>query len=169
MNCWVCGRGMKRKGFNACSQFCSNRLQSWIRVAASQARRLEIECLGCKKTFKPHTAKSRVCSPKCKNKMQKMLYPESHLKARAKQYGLSYEQFKTLIAAGCYAPGCKETEDMQIDHDHSCCPRSRSCGKCVRGALCKRHNLYLGHIENEYGFAIWVLKQPNIVMKGDWK
>lgn len=169
MNCFVCGRTLKRKGFNACSDFCTDRLQNWIRAAASQARRPEVECLGCNKIFRPKRVNSQVCSPKCKNKAQRNLYPNSHRRARAKQYGLSYEQFERIISAGCYAPGCQEKTNLQIDHDHSCCPRAGSCGKCVRGALCKRHNLYLGHIEKDYGFALWVFKQPNLLMKGEWK
>ena len=169
MTCWVCGRNLRRRGINACGGFCSQRLQDYIKAAKGQARRPEIQCLGCNKMFRPKRVDSQVCSEECRNKAQRTLYPSSHRKARAKQYGLSYEQFEQMIAAGCYAPGCQQSADLQIDHDHSCCPRRGSCGKCVRGALCKRHNLYLGLIEKDYGFALWVLKQPNMVMKGEWK
>jgi hypothetical protein len=31
-----------------------------------------------------------------------------------------------------------------LDHDHTCCPRGRSCGMCIRGILCNECNIGLG-------------------------
>jgi hypothetical protein len=66
-------------------------------------------------------------------------------------YGISEEQYLALLASqeNCCAI-CGLSQDaskrmFSVDHDHTCCPGKRSCGLCVRGILCNRCNIFLGH------------------------
>ena len=86
--------------------------------------------------------------------------PENRLRSRAMRYGLSVQALQVLLAAGCAAAidggGERCGGSLHIDHDHRCCNRSgRSCGKCVRAALCTNHNLGLGTYEAD---SLWAPK-----------
>lgn len=65
-----------------------------------------------------------------------------------KRYGITREEFEALLIAQagccviCELPFGESTP--HIDHDHACCPKDRSCGKCVRGLLCGDCNRGLG-------------------------
>jgi hypothetical protein len=82
--------------------------------------------------------------------------PEKVRAARLRRmYNISLEQYSTMLAAqgGCCAI-CEQSEtaldahgmvkDLSVDHDHACCPGKTSCGRCIRGLLCHRHNLAIG-------------------------
>lgn len=47
--------------------------------------------------------------------------------------------------------------DPVIDHDHACCPGKRTCGRCVRGLLCRACNLDLAVVERRWHqlWRIW--------------
>lgn len=50
----------------------------------------------------------------------------------------------------CYLCGCSlEGILVRIDHDHRCCPPSRSCRSCRRGLACDPCNKALGMINDD--------------------
>jgi Recombination endonuclease VII len=72
--------------------------------------------------------------------------------------GLTRERFQAMLEAQDYACAmCREPfgEDQTIfaDHDHACCPGTRSCGKCLRGLLCLTCNVAVGYVET-YGDVV---------------
>lgn len=40
-----------------------------------------------------------------------------------------------------------------VDHDHKCCERGTSCGKCIRGILCRKCNVALGYLQDDADLA----------------
>lgn len=82
------------------------------------------------------------------------------------KYGIDYDDLLKEQAGVCGI--CSSTEEevyrnrFDVDHDHSCCPGTRSCGECVRGLLCTRCNLLLGlykddieTITSTFGGSVW--------------
>ena len=66
-------------------------------------------------------------------------------------YSLTKDQYLEILDSqnGCCAICEKIVEKPYIDHDHSCCPTEVSCGKCVRGILCQKCNMFM-HYVDEY-------------------
>ena len=69
------------------------------------------------------------------------------------QYGITMERRDEMLAEqdGCGIchrpdPGAR---DWHTDHDHACCPGTKSCGKCVRGVLCRGCNTAIGLMNDD--------------------
>lgn len=58
-----------------------------------------------------------------------------------RNYSLSNDQI-LQIPDKCEA--CGAAGPVVVDHDHDCCPGDRSCGKCVRGYICRKCNSGIG-------------------------
>lgn len=77
------------------------------------------------------------------------------------KYGITVEQYDVMFAAqggNCAACNRPEIEidkrtgllrKLSIDHDHACCPGSRSCGQCIRGLLCGKCNRGIGSLGDD--------------------
>jgi hypothetical protein len=69
-------------------------------------------------------------------------------------YKMTPEQYNNMliaqnyICAVCQQP-CKTERGLAVDHDHSCCPGNKSCGKCIRGLLCINCNRGLGMFQDD--------------------
>lgn len=50
------------------------------------------------------------------------------------------------LCAICHEP---DSIKLAVDHDHACCDGDYSCGKCVRGLLCKRCNMAIGLLQDK--------------------
>jgi hypothetical protein len=64
------------------------------------------------------------------------------------RYKITLEQYETLLKKqGGTCALCGEPPDnnpLSVDHDHSCCPTDRCCGKCIRGLVHRRCNTLIG-------------------------
>lgn len=70
------------------------------------------------------------------------------------RFSLAPEEYDRLlteqggVCLGCLL-GPEEVGDLVVDHDWSCCPGERSCGKCIRGLLCRKCNSALGMVRDD--------------------
>lgn len=117
------------------------------------------ECQLCREwkpesDYRPHRATSDGLRARCQD-CYKRTYDPAASRARMlmRNYRLTPEQYEEMVAAqgdSCATCGTSSRggSAWHIDHDHSCCPGSKSCGECVRGLLCSDCNQALGMVRD---------------------
>lgn len=79
---------------------------------------------------------------------------KNNLKAK---FGITIKMYDRMLTeqggkcaiCGSTDPGGRWGTNFMVDHDHSCCPGQKSCGKCIRGLLCASCNVGLGAFSDE--------------------
>lgn len=105
------------------------------------------KCISCVRSYQNQFyRKSRQKNPEefFLNQRKQMLWTK---------YRMTVEQYDDmLLKQGGSCALCPRTpgqsENFVVDHDHSCCPGARSCGKCIRGILCRPCNTVLGLVND---------------------
>lgn len=97
--------------------------------------------------------------------------PEYKAKYRAWQlkryYGLTTERFDAIFesqgraCASCGSDTPRWTKGWCIDHDHTCCQVTPTCGKCVRGILCMPCNMTVGMMKESVDDLLAVVDYLN--------
>lgn len=96
--------------------------------------------------------------PRCathNRERKKLVSQRSHGLRIEATYGISadfYWQLYDHQGGRCYV--CRKatgkSKRLAVDHDHRCCPGTKSCGRCVRGLACGRCNYdVLGKLGDE--------------------
>ncbi len=112
----------------------------------------ERACEKCSQMYTPGNANvQRWCKVCC---------PSRTALNRLKSFNISQPEYEAmLIKQNGLCDLCKEKPAVVVDHKHHGCQKSgskRTCGKCVRGLLCKMCNLFL---------AAWEA-HPELIHKG---
>lgn len=135
------------------------RQQAYRDLPPREVTATESTCARCGETrpaseFGPWKAKLNGLSPYCKpcQRRPKDIYRKGNLA----RYGMTVASYDEMLArqgdgcAICHAEqSTGRSTRLHIDHDQTCCPRYKSCGKCVRGLLCVNCNQGLGQFKDD--------------------
>lgn len=119
--------------------------RKWCAECYALMRRPKKTCSACSGVFAADLLQGKRCRP-CVGKA-------THEKYVGKVYSLPPGAYDQILAAqGGACAIClriPRAKRLATDHAHSCCPGPVSCGRCVRGLLCRSCNRFvLGHLRD---------------------
>jgi hypothetical protein len=146
--CCFCGKKLYDSKYGARKVACSPECRALARARAEKTLR-KMVCVICEEELPAErTSSKRLCDKEqCKKESdwRRNLFRIHHIRAED-FYKMAEEQ--NWGCAICKEPlffaidGSKN--QINVDHDHGCCPNRIGCGKCVRGILCNGCNGGMG-------------------------
>lgn len=93
-----------------------------------------------------------VAATKTLDRLQSWCSPCSSDYMSSARYGMTRADVLDMVTkqGGCAMCGTAEPRNpgfrngWHVDHDHSCCPTDRTCGRCIRAILCAECNKLIG-------------------------
>lgn len=141
--CCICGGTLVRGGMGRPKVACSDSCKKAATSLALKTARI-YDCIVCAKEISPiRDSRVKTCSPECKKEKnwRRNLFRVHHLR---------FEEFEAILTSqGGLCAICSydfqgDKSQMNVDHDHYCCPGRIGCGKCVRGICCNGCNGGMG-------------------------
>lgn len=114
--------------------------------------KLSSRCKRCKNNYAREYVSANRESRNKYNKTWRDRNPEKVLARRLRnRYNTTLEQYNEILhLQGGVCAICKLSEaPFVLDHDHGCCNKDESCGRCVRGILCRKCNAGLGMFSDD--------------------
>ena len=107
-------------------------------------------CINCQ-VYLPETMFQN--NPLSFDKKQPYCMPCISERRYVSHYGLKKSEIQAILdrqdgCAICHVKEVTGDKNWHIDHDHTCCPGVKTCGKCVRGVLCGFCNRALGQFKD---------------------
>jgi hypothetical protein len=139
-------------------KFPEGRTGTWAGVHAHQ-RAQEPLCAACEAAGKAYSAghyRERLSKQRrAEYERNRDHYVERNYWASHRLTLQGYEEMLAAQGGRCAIcrtdrPGGKHGKRFHIDHDHSCCPKGKSCEKCRRGLLCANCNVGLGAFGDDH-------------------
>lgn len=126
-----------------------------------------VGCKDCKREGRQKWRPTPYPGPRCAThfgEWKKLKKTERRESSVYDRYNLPPEVYRALLAQqnGLCAI-CQRWRANSVDHDHKCCDGPFSCGKCVRGLLCRTCNTILGRWRDDaetFLRAAQYLKEP---------
>lgn len=126
-------------------------------MTATKAR---LTCVDCEKEGLPLTRKATRPGPLCVTHRRQRRKTASERRwelGTLPKYKMTRETYEALYElqggrCGICRRANGKTKRLSVDHDHSCCPTTPTCGQCTRGLLCGPCNRLLGFARDAVEF-----------------